>query len=52
MLTWYIKYFTDKPMASLADIQTVLNKELRRPKSEAQSIVAFKEIMMKPGKTH
>ena len=38
-------------MASLADIQIALNKEFSRPKSEAQSIVGFKEIMMKPNKT-
>jgi len=38
-------------MASLEDIQTALNKEFSRPKSKAQSIVGFKEIMMKPGET-
>jgi len=35
----------------LADIQTMLKKEFSRPKSEAKSIVGFKEIMMKPGET-
>jgi len=50
-LTWYIKYFTDNPSAVLVDIQTALNKEFNRPKFEAQSIVGFKEIMMKPGET-
>jgi len=35
----------------LADIQTTLNKEFSRPKSEAQSIVVFKEMMMKLGET-
>jgi len=38
-------------MASLADIHTTLNKEFSRPKSEVQSIVGFKEIMMKLGET-
>jgi len=35
----------------VADIQIALNKEFSRPKHEAQSIVLFKEIMMKPGET-
>ena len=35
----------------VADIQTTLNREFSRPKSEAQSIVGFKEIMMLPGET-
>ena len=48
-LTRYINYCTDNSMASLADIQTALNKEFSRTKSEAQSIVGFKEIMMKVG---
>lgn len=50
-LTWYIKYFTDNLPSTLADIQTALNKEFSIPKHEAQSIVGFKEIMMKPGET-
>ena len=29
----------------------MLNKEFSRPKSEAQSIIGFNEIMMKPGET-
>jgi len=33
------------------DIQIALNKEFSRPKYEAQLIVRFKEIMMKPGET-
>lgn len=48
VLMWYIRYCTDNPMFALVDIQTVLNKEFSRPNSEAQSIVGFKEIMMKP----
>ena len=50
-LTWYIKYHIDNSMDSLANIQNMLNKEFNKPKSEAQSIVGFKEIMMKPGDT-
>ena len=33
------------------DIQTALNREFSRPKSEAQSIIGFKEIMMLQGET-
>ena len=51
MLTWYIKYYNDNPIFVLADIQTTLNKGFSIPKSEAQSIVRFKEIMMKSGET-
>jgi len=39
VLTWYIKYCTDNPLASLADTQTTLKKEFGRPKSELQSVV-------------
>ena len=46
-LTWYIKYSNDNPNTAVADIQTTLNKEFNRPKSEALSIVGFKELMMK-----
>jgi len=38
-------------MSTLADIQTVLNKEFSRTMSKVQSIVGFKEIMMKPRET-
>lgn len=48
---WYIKYCTDNLKSALADIQTALNKESSRPMSKAQSIVGFKETMMKPGET-
>jgi len=48
-LMWYIKYCTDNPTVALVDIQTALSKEFSRPKPEAQSIVGFKEIMMKLG---
>ena len=50
-LTWYIKYSTDNPTSTLADIQTALNRKFSGPKSQAQSIVGFKEIMMKLGET-
>ena len=51
MLTWYIKYYIDNLIAALVDIYTTLNKQFSIPKSEAQSIVGFKEMMMKLGKT-
>jgi len=51
MLTWYVKYSNDNPNAGVADIQTALNEECSRPKSEAQLIMGFKEITMKPGET-
>jgi len=50
-LTWYIKYSNDNLHAAVADIQKALNKEFGRPKSEAESIVGFKEIVMQPGET-
>jgi len=50
-LTWYIKYSNDNLNARVADIQITLNREFSRPKSEAQSIVGFKEIEMQPGET-
>ena len=46
MLTCYIKHSNDNPNAGIADIQEVLNKEFSRSKSEAQSIIGFKEITM------
>lgn len=48
-LTWYIKYSNDNPNVRLVDIHTALNKLFSRPKSEAESIVGFKEIAMKLG---
>lgn len=50
-LTWYTKYPDDNQVATLVEIHITLNKEFSRPKSEAQSIVGFKEIAMKPGDT-
>jgi len=48
---WYIKYYINNPVASLADTQTTLNKEFHRPKSETQLVVGFKEIVMRIGET-
>jgi len=50
-LTWHIKHSNDNPNAGISDIQIVLNREFSRPKSEAQSIIRLKEIMMIPGET-
>ena len=50
-LTWYIKHSHDNPNMGIVDIQAALNKEFSRPKSEAQSIIGFKEITMLPGET-
>lgn len=49
--TWHIKYCTDNLMDSLADTQTTLNKEFNTPKCESQSVIRFKEIMMRHGET-
>ena len=43
-LTWYIKYCTDNPTYALADIQTTLNNEVSRPKSEVQSLWDSKRL--------
>jgi len=51
VLTWYIKNSNDNLNVGIIDIQTMLNKEFRRPKSEVQSIIRFKEITMLPDKT-
>lgn len=50
-LTWYIKYSNDNLNAGVADIQATLDREFSRPKSEAQAIVGFKNIVMWPGET-
>ena len=51
VLTWHIKNSNDNPNVGIADIQIALNREFSRPKSEAQSIIIFKEITMLPGET-
>jgi len=33
-LMWYIKYSTNNPTSALEDIQTALNREFSRPKSQ------------------
>ena len=50
-LTWYIKHSNDNPNEGIVEIQTTLNREFSTPKSEAQSIIGFKEITMLPGET-
>jgi len=50
-LTWYIKHSNDNPNAGITDIQAVLNIEFSKPKSEAQSIIGFKEITKLLGET-
>ena len=51
MITWYIKYSNDNPNVGVADIQIALNREFNRPKSEAQPVVGFKDIVLQPRKT-
>jgi len=51
-LTWYIKHSNDHPNTRIAEIQNVLNREFSRRKSETQSIIGFKEIVMLPGENH
>lgn len=48
VLTWYINYCTNNPLASLVDTQTALNKEFGKPNFESQLVVGFKEIMTRP----
>lgn len=50
-LTWYIKHSNANLNARIADIQIALNNEFSRLKSEAESIIGFKEISMLPGET-
>ena len=50
-LKWYIKHSNDHPNARIVEIQNVLNREFRRLKSETQSIIKFKEIVMLLGET-
>lgn len=46
VLTWYIRYSNYNLNVGVVDIQTELNTEFSRSKSEALLIVGFKEIMM------
>lgn len=47
LLTWYMKYCVDNPLALLADTKAMLNKEFSKSKSDSQSVVGFKEITMR-----
>lgn len=49
-LTWYIKHSNDHLNARIAEIQSALNREFSQPKSETQSIIGFKEIVILPVK--
>jgi len=46
-----MKYSSIKSTSGIADIHTELKKEFRRPKTEAESVVGFKEITLMPGET-
>lgn len=46
-LTWYIKYCYDNPLASPEETKAALKKEFSKTKSGSQSVVGFKEIMMR-----
>ena len=50
-LTWYIKYCSDNPLMSLVETKETLNKEFSKPKSDSQSVIGFKEIMMRVDET-
>lgn len=50
-LTWYTKHSNNNPNPGVMNIQTALNRDFSRPKSETQSIIGFKEIMMLLGET-
>lgn len=50
-LTWYIKYFRNYHNARIAEIWDALKKQFSQPKSETQSIIGFKEIVMLPCET-
>lgn len=47
VLAWYIKYCSDNPLATLAETKTALKKDFSKSKSDSQSLVGFKEIMMR-----
>jgi len=50
-VTWYIKNSNDNTNVGITDLQVVLNSKFSRPKSETQSIIGFKQIVMLPGET-
>lgn len=43
-LTWNMKYSNDNPDVRVADIQSTLNKEFSRPKSQAQSLWGSRKL--------
>ena len=47
MLTLYIKFCQDIPGMTLAETQQALNNEFKKPKSQAQFVIEFKEIHQK-----
>ena len=46
-LSWYIKYCTRHPYATLKDTKDAMNNEFKKPKSQAQSVTEVKEIRQK-----
>ena len=46
-LSWYIKFCSGKPNATMLETQQALNNEFKKPKSQAQSMTEFKEIQQK-----
>lgn len=42
--SWYIKFCSGKPNATMLERQQALNSEFKKPKSQAQSTTKFKEI--------
>lgn len=50
-MTWYIDFCSDNPLASLANTKAILNKDFSKPKYNSQSVVVFKEIIMRVNET-
>ncbi len=46
-LRWYIKYCSVHPNETFEEMKKALNNELKKPKSQAQSITEVKEIQQK-----
>ena len=46
-LSWYIKYSTTHPTASLKETKDALNNEFKNPNSQAQCVTEVKEIKQK-----
>lgn len=51
MPTWYINYCYDNPLASLAEAKVALNKEFNKLMFYSQSVVGFKEIVVRVDET-